>query len=228
MLSGMCANSPAMLWRPRNSSPLTTTPTPTPSETLTNTRLRTRAATLRASQTCASAHARPEFSTCTGKPVAAASRERRSTLRQPSVGACRTRPVPGSTIPGTTTPIPWHLPTLPACALSSSPMRAASAATQPFGILRRRQADDVRPRLAHRVGEHDERAARPDVDRDARSAARVDVEHRRLAAACDFAGGAFDDMAARRGAPGRAARRRRGAFSCGGRGRRGRWAGGCR
>ena len=38
MLSGTWPNSPAMLWRPRRTSPLTTTPTPRPSDTLTKTK----------------------------------------------------------------------------------------------------------------------------------------------------------------------------------------------
>ena len=83
------------------------TPTPTPSETLTNTRSPAVAGVVaRAPTICASAQARPEFSICTGSPVAAASGSRRSTLRQPSVGACSTRIVECSTMPGTTTPMP--------------------------------------------------------------------------------------------------------------------------
>ena len=48
--------------------------------------------------------------------------------------------------------------------------RVPEPSTRRLRFLRRRQADDVRSRLAHRVGEHEERAARPDVDGDARSA----------------------------------------------------------
>ena len=215
--------------RPRSSSPLTTTPTPTPSETLTNTRLRTGAATLRASHTCASAQARPEFSICTGKPG-----RRREAIAQVDVAPAQRRRMnhaAGSRhrpCPGTTTPMPQAGAGTSASAASSSRMRAARARDEALRIRRRRHADDVGSRLAHRVGEHQERAGRADVDGDARSLARVDVEQRRLAAARDFAGGALRRCGRRRAAPGRAARRRRAAFSSGARGRRARSAGGCR
>jgi hypothetical protein len=72
---------------------------------------------------------------------------------------------------------------------------ACQSRHQALGFLRRRQTDDVRSLLAHRVREHEEGAGRPDIDGHARSAPRVDVEHCRPPAARGFAGGAFDDLA---------------------------------
>ena len=59
--------------------------------------------------------------------------------------------------------------------------------------------NDVTPAigLPDQVGEHHERLAGPDVDRDDRPAARVDVEERRLPPAHGLARGAFEDQPAR-------------------------------
>ena len=195
MLIGMCANSPAMLCRPRSTSPLTTMPTPTPSDTLTNTRLRTGDGHLARFPDLRQRAGAAGVLDVHRRPVAAARRPRRSTLRQPSVGACSTRPVPESTMPGTTTPMPSHLPASAASASSSWRMRAASAATKRRGSRAVGMRDDVRSRPAHRIGQHQERAAGADVDGDARSLAGVDVEQRRLASARGLAGGPFDDVA---------------------------------
>ncbi len=112
---------------------MTTTPTPRPSETLTKTRSPSVcAAPPRCTHICASAQARPEFSIWTRSPVAAASGSRRSTSRQPSVGACSTRIVECSTMPGTTTPMPSQPRASPRSAMSAL-MRAASAATKARG-----------------------------------------------------------------------------------------------
>ena len=109
------------------------TPTPTPSDTLTNTSsLGIVTASARSDHICASAQARPEFSIWTGSPVAAESASRRCTSRQPSVGACSTRIVACSTMPGTTTPIPAQVSTS-GCSASSFLMRVASASTTAFG-----------------------------------------------------------------------------------------------
>ena len=64
----MCPNSPPALCRPRSSWPFVTTPTPSPSETLRKTKSVGAAASPRAPQICASAHALPAFSITTGRP----------------------------------------------------------------------------------------------------------------------------------------------------------------
>ncbi len=65
---------------------------------------------------------------------------------------------------------------------------------EPAWIASRGHADDVGPLAPHGIGEHQERAARPNVHRHAGSLAGVDVEERRPAPARDLAGRAFDDV----------------------------------
>ena len=66
---------------------------------------------------------------------------------------------------------------------------------EPARIARGRHRDDRRAGAAHRIGQHQERAAGADVDGDTRPLARVDVEQRRLPSAGGLADGPFDDVA---------------------------------
>ena len=75
-------------------------------------------------------------------------------------------------------------------------MRAASAFTSRLRIAIGRQRDDAADRLADEVGQHQQRLADADVDRDHGPAMRVDVEEGRLAAAHGIAGRALDEGAA--------------------------------
>jgi len=76
------------------------------------------------------------------------------------------------------------------------PNPPAQRGHEPARLARRRHAHDARPRPADRVGEHQERAARADVDGHARSLVRVDIEQRRLAAARRLPRVALDDVSA--------------------------------
>ena len=116
-------------------------------------------------------------------------------MRQPSVGACNTRLVPESTMPGTTTPMPSHLP----ASLDIGGERAGEC-DPPSAVTNRRGSRAVgivtmaERGTAHRIGEHQKGAAGADVDGDTRPLARVDVERCRLTSAGSLADGAFDDV----------------------------------
>jgi hypothetical protein len=104
------------------------------------------------------------------------------------------RPVPGSTMPGATTPMPSHFPVSAAVGVEQALDGAGEDGDESPRLPRRRDADDVGARPAHRVGHHQIGPADADVDGHARALARVDVEQRRPAAARGLAGGAFDDV----------------------------------
>jgi len=98
-----------------------------------------RPASRRTPHAWAMAHARPEFSMCTGRPVSAASRSRSGKSRQPSLGANEMLAPSRSTMPGTTRPMPSHWPR----SLWSSRMRRSRAAS----VLMKRPGSDCVAKL---------------------------------------------------------------------------------
>ena len=139
----------------------------------------------RMAHACARAHARPELSITTGRPLAAASCSRSLTLRQPSVGAC-------STACSIARPCQARRPP---CRRTLRYRDARPSARQRGREQRGRlrithggKPNDTSQWLADLVGQHQKRLGRADIDRGDGTPARIDVEERRFAAAGGLAG----------------------------------------
>src|SRR5262249_48329915 len=96
--------------------------------------------------------------------------------------------------PGNDDPYPLDLASIDGD-IEERPNPGGERGDQALQISGGRHAHDVRARMSHCVADHDIRSRGADVDRDARSLTRVDVEERRLAATGRLTGRAFDDVA---------------------------------
>ena len=131
---------------------------------------------------------------CTETPKAAASGSRRLTSRQPSVGACSTRPNAGSTMPGTTTPTPSTSADFAGVCehLLDASRQFLRQHLDVFAGLK--TADDAQL-FAHQIRNQDVGARGANVDADDATLARVDVQESGTAPASDgFADSAFEDQ----------------------------------